>query len=115
MFAVQARRGICIADVSAGTVARPARAVIPTTRILGHVAADRALIADLRGRGCLGGLRQETVLLPHDRMPHHFGQSRHRADLEPAADGANATQLLDLAQIDDYSGSLDPVCQPVES
>ena len=34
---------IGVADVAAGAIARPARAVVPAARVLRHVAADRAL------------------------------------------------------------------------
>src|SRR4029077_7527953 len=102
VLAVQARRCILIANVAAGAITRPAAPVIPATRILGHVAADRALIANL-GRGCrLSRTWKDTELLPNHSVTNHFGERGHRANLEPIARRTHAAQLIDLAQIDDH-------------
>src|SRR5207237_1047448 len=44
MFPVHCGRRVGITDVSTGTVAEPARAVIPASRVLRDIAADRALV-----------------------------------------------------------------------
>ena len=86
VLAVERLRRIGVADVAAGAIARPARAVIPAARILRHVAADRPLIANLRRRRRFGAFEQNPVALAHDGMPNHFGERRHRANLETVAD-----------------------------
>ena len=48
-------------------------------------------------------------------MAHHFGQRGHRANLEPVAGRTHAAQFLDLAQIDDHFGPLDPILEPVKA
>ena len=48
VLAVDRRRRVGVADVAAGAIARPAGAVVPAARVLRHVAADRALVANLR-------------------------------------------------------------------
>src|SRR5712691_11427274 len=100
MFTIQASRSIRIANIAAGAIAGPATAVVPTPRILGNIAADGTLIADLRGGGRLGSVRKDAVLLTHHRMAYHFCESGHRANLEPIANCANRSELFDLAQVD---------------
>jgi hypothetical protein len=63
MFAIPAGGRIGIADISTGTIAGPAGAVIPAARVLRHVAADGPLVPNLRRRGQFGTLREKAVLL----------------------------------------------------
>ena len=115
MLAIQARRRICIANISAGAIAGPASAVIPTPRVLGNIAADRPLVANLRGGGGLGSVRQDAVFLAHHRVAYHFCEGGHRANFQPIANCANAAQLFDLAQVDNNFGPLDAILKPVEA
>src|ERR1700684_4105939 len=48
VLAVAPFRRVGITDVSPGAVARPAGTVIPATRVLRNIAADGALVSDLR-------------------------------------------------------------------
>ena len=59
VLAIDGRRRIRIADIAAGAIAGPTAAVIPATRVLRDVAADRALVADLRRGGRFSGLASE--------------------------------------------------------
>ena len=74
-------------------VARPPAPVIPAARVLRHVAAQRPLVADLRRRHQFGRFHQQPEPLPHHRVPHHLGQRRQRADLQPAVDLLDPPQL----------------------
>src|SRR5260370_10273844 len=78
-----------IADVSAGPVARPTRSVVPTSSVLRDVAADRALVADLRRSNQFRALRQKAILLPDDGVLDHLGKRSHGADLDAVAGGAH--------------------------
>ena len=63
----------------------------------------------------IGGLRQQSVFRPDHRMPNHFGQRRHCADLDSIVCGPNALQLLDPAQIDHSFRLADSILQPIHA
>ena len=114
MLAIDGGGRICKADVAACAIALPSAAIIPAAGVLGDVAADGALIADLR-RGCgFRACRENAELFPHHRMAHHFGKRGHGADLQASVHLAHAAQLGNLAQIDHHLGTFDAVLQPVE-
>ena len=115
VLAIPAHRRIGVADVAAGAVARPARTVVPAARVLRHVAAKRALIADLRRGHQFRGLRQQSVLLLDDGVVHDFGERRHRADFDAVAGRANAPEFLDSAQVDHRFRFLDSILEPIEA
>ena len=115
MLAISAHRSVGIADVSAGAIARPTRAVVPAARVLRNVAAERALVANLRRRHQFRGLRQQSVFLFDDGMVHDFGQRRHGADFDSVVGSANAPQFFDSAQIDQRLGLLDSILEPIEA
>src|SRR5271167_4438264 len=95
VLAVSTFGRVGIADVSAGAVAGPAGAVVPTSSILRHVAAEGALVPNL-GRGYYGSaLRQQTVFFPNDWMLQYFCERGHRTDLDSIAGSANSSQFLD--------------------
>jgi hypothetical protein len=48
-------------------------------------------------------------------VPNHLGQRRHRADLEPAVDLPDSTQLLDLAEIDDDISGLEKARNTIDA
>src|SRR6185503_5310331 len=114
VLAVDGLRRIRVADVAAGPVARPAGPVVPAARVLRYVAADGALVANLRRGRRLGGLGQDAEALLHRRMPHDAGQRGHRAALETIAAGTNALHRADAAEVDDARRPLDAVLEPVE-
>ena len=84
VLAIDRRRRIGITDVAAGAIAVPSAAVVPAARVLRHIAADGALVADLRRRDQLRGFGQQTEPLAHQRMAMDLGERRHRADLKAA-------------------------------
>ncbi len=112
---LMARRRVRVAHIPAGAIAGKAAAVIPAARILRNVAADGALIANLRRRGRLGGFAQNSVLLLHGGIADHVGQRGHGADLEAAIPVSDTRKFLDLAQIDDDFRALDAVLEPVKA
>src|SRR5690606_26560461 len=106
---------IRIADVSARAIARPATAVVPATSVLGDVAAEGALVTDLRGRHTARGGGEQWVAPAHFRMLDDLRQRGGGADLEPTIGSlAYAPQLLDRSDVDDDRGTLRPILQPVE-
>src|SRR5208337_3137440 len=115
VFAVAALWCVGIADVPPGAVARPTRSVIPAARILGYVAADCALVSDLRRRHYLRALRQQLVLLSDDGMLDYFRQRGHRADLDAVGGGPNSLEFRDPTQINYHLRFLDAVLEPVEA
>src|SRR5207247_2823212 len=96
-------------------IACPAAAVVPAARVLRHVAADGALIADLRRRHQLRRFHQQRVLLADDGMLDDLGQRSHRADLDASAGLPHALELPDLAQIDDDLRPLDPILEQIHA
>ena len=82
VLAIPAGGRIRVTDISRGAIARPARPVIPTARILRYVAADGSLIANLRRSRQFGALRQKAVLFRDERVLHDFGERRHGTDLD---------------------------------
>src|SRR5258708_34136589 len=97
MLAIATLRRVGVTDVSAGAVAGPSGTVVPASRILRHVAADGALIADLRRGHHLCGLRQDRVLLFDYGMLHNVREAGHRADLDAVIGGADSLKFLDSA------------------
>src|SRR5205085_7124122 len=115
VLAIDRFGSVGVADVAAGAVAGPAGAVIPAARVLRDVAADRALVADLRRGGGFRRVHQDRVAVADDRMPHDVGERRHRADLDAAVALAHPFQFVDATEIDDVARALDAVLQPVEA
>src|SRR4029077_8678329 len=115
VLAIQSRWSIRVANVAAGSITRPAASVIPATGILGDVAADCSLIANLRRGSSLRRIRQDAVFLPNRRMADHFAKCGHGANFKTIAGGTHAAQFFDLAQIDDHFGPLDPILEPVKA
>jgi hypothetical protein len=116
VLAVDRRRRVGIADVPAGTVAGPPRAVIPATRILRDVAAEGALVPNLRRGHERGRFRQQPEVRLDCRVIGQVGQRRRRADLEAAVGGLpHASQRLDATEIDDDLAALVAVLEPVEA
>ena len=62
VLAIAAHRRVGIANVAAGAIARPSIAVVPAARVLRNIAAERALVANLRRCNNFNGLRKHTVL-----------------------------------------------------
>ena len=115
VLAVHRRRRVGVADVAAGAVAGPAAAVVPAARVLRHVAAERALVADLRRGDQLRRFHQQAELLAHHRVLDDLGERRHRADLEAAVDFLDALELLDLPEVDDRLRLLQAILEPVHA
>src|ERR1700730_437077 len=115
MLAVDGRRGIGVADVAAGAVAGPPAAVIPATRVLRNIPANRALVANLRRSHEFGGLRQNRILLSDQRMPHYVAKNRRSADLDADIGRCfHTSEFLDAANIDDYLRTFVAILQPIE-
>src|SRR5712675_578992 len=94
VLTVPAGGRIGIANVSARTVARPTRTVIPAAGVLRYITADGALVPDLWRSGQFCALRQKTILLPDDRVLHDLGERGHRTDLNAVAGRANTLEFL---------------------
>src|SRR6266851_9463550 len=115
MLTVAALRRIGVANVAAGTVARPTSAVIPAARILRDIAAECSLIADLRRCHHFRSLHQQPILLFNDGVIHYFRERGHGADFDTIATRANSPQFLNSAQVDHSLGLLDSILEPVEA
>src|SRR5207247_7587927 len=115
VLAVHRGRRAGVADVAARAITGPAAAVIPAACVLRHVAAQGALVPNLRRGDELGGLHQNRELLAHYRMLDDFSERRHRADLEAAVGLLDAVQLFDLAQIDHDLRAAEAILQPVHA
>src|SRR3984957_6822424 len=115
MLTVAALRRIGVANVAAGTIARPTAAVIPAARVLRNIASESSLVADLRRSTHLRSLRQKTIPLLDNGMIHDFSERGHRADLDTIPGCANSPQFLDSAQIDHHLGLPDSILEPVEA
>jgi hypothetical protein len=96
-------------DGVAGIAALPrtvkVAAEVPAPGPLAQIAADRALIPELRTGSRPCGLRQRRVLLSHGRVPGHFTERGQCSD--PESTGRNrrdAPQRLEPAQADEARG-----------
>src|SRR5438105_15441209 len=114
MLAIPASRRVGVANVSPGTVARPARTVIPTARVLRYIAADSALVPDLRRSNQFGGFREKPIFFFDDGVFHHLGESSHRTDFDTITGGANAPEFLDSAEVYHDLRFPDSILQPVK-
>src|SRR5712671_3780199 len=115
MLAIESRRRIRITNVSAGTVTRPSRAVVPATGVLRHIASERPLVAYL-WRGCLlGCVGQNAESLLDYRVSYNLCQRSHRPNHEAVARSTHSPEFSDPAQINHYFGSLNAILQPVEA
>ena len=104
-----------VADVASGAVAGPSATVVPATGVLGDVAAEGALVADLRRRHQPGRRGQEGVATHHVRVLGDVGEARHRPDLESAVRSrGDAPELVHAPEIDHRRRALDTVLEPVE-
>jgi len=115
VLAVHRGRRVGVADVAAGAVAGPAAAVVPAARVLRDVAAERALVADLRRGDQLRRFHQQAELFAHQRVLDDFRERRHRADLEAAVGFLDALELFDLPEVDDRLRLLQAILEPVHA
>src|SRR6185437_16453119 len=100
------------AGVAAGPVAGQAGAVVPATRVLGDVAADRAGVADLRAGHFGRRFRQQLVALVDERVPLDLADLGERADLDTVRRFLDAVHLGNSGEIDHDFGPLDAVLEP---
>src|SRR5581483_12170696 len=115
MLAVAAHGGVRVANISSSAVARPTGAVVPTARVLRDVAADCALVANLRRGYKVCGLGENIIFLLNDRMTRDLDQRSHCADLKAITRLANSFEFFDSTEVDDSFRLLDPVLQPIEA
>jgi len=111
----RARRRICIANISRRDSRASHRDNTNTARPGGTLPPIVPWLRNLRGGGRLSAFGRMLLLLAHHRVAHHFGEGGHCSNFQPIADCANATQLFDLAQVDNNFGPLDTILKPVEA
>ncbi len=84
--------GESVAELAAFAQAREIAAVVPAARLLADVAAERALMAQLRARHLRRGLGERCIPLAQERVRGHLRHRRQRADHDAVG------CLLDAAQ-----------------
>src|SRR5262249_55095044 len=106
MLAIHPLRRIGVAHVAASAIATHTVAVIPASRVLTQISAERPGVAVLWARHAPRGPRGQRVFAAYQIGALDLGEPGEGADPQPRLRLAYSGQALDPRELDDRGGAL---------